>query len=484
DLHLQPVPGGDLCLANGLLYVVREQGRTDRAYVDQHTTDYALAGAVADQYPPSFVEQTSGVSESDLRRCVDWLADGPSMLLTGRGPEQQSKGVDGVHALINLMLALGKVGKPFSGYGTLTGQGNGQGGREHGQKADQLPGYRLIKNPDHRTAVAKVWDVDPDDLPGPGKSAVELIDDFGREVHGLIVMGSNLPVATPNRNRVVDKLHALDLLVVCDAFDNDTTAVADVVLPTLQWAEEEGTMTNLEGRVIRRRKAIDPPAGCRSDLDVLQQLASRLGGEKFVPSSEPEAIFDELRRASAGGVADYSGISYERIDTEEGVFWPCTSDDHPGTPRLFADGFPTPDGKARFFPVRHRPAAEEPDADYPLWFTTGRYKQHYNSGAQTRRVQPLRAAKPKPKLELHPLLAHRLGVGDDDPVEVSSRRGTVRFDVTVTPDIRPDVVFAPFHYGGRASANVLTVPALDPTSRMPEFKVCAVRIDLPNGEAA
>jgi assimilatory nitrate reductase catalytic subunit len=237
-----------------------------------------------------------------MRRTVRSLADeGGSMLLSGRGPEQQSKGVDSVLAQINLMLALGKVGKPSSGYGCLTGQGNGQGGREHGQKADQLPGYRLITDPDHREAIARVWGVDPASLPGKGKSAFELLDSCGPEggIRALLVFGSNVLVGSPQVKRIEAKVKALDLLVVCDSFLNETARLAHVVLPILQWAEEEGTMTNLEGRVILRRKAVDPPPGVRTDLDVLRELAERLGvGSSFAFRSASE-VFDELRVATA-----------------------------------------------------------------------------------------------------------------------------------------------------------------------------------------
>ena len=403
---------------------------------------------------------------------------GSSMILSGRGPEQQSKGVDTVLALANLMLALGKVGKPSSGFATLTGQGNGQGGREHGQKADQLPGYRLIADPEHRAAVAAVWGVDADSLPGPGKSAYELLNALGPDggIRALLVVGSNVVVASPNAGHIDENIRKLDLLVVCDAFLNETSGLAHVVLPTLQWAEEDGTTTNLEGRVILRRRSVLPPDGPRSDLEILCALARRLGVEELFRYSGAEEVFDELRRATAGARADYSGITYAKIDRQDGVFWPCPDLDHPGTPRLFADRFYHPDGKARFHAVKHRVAGEEPDAEYPLYFTTGRYKEHYNSGAQTRQVATLVDAKPEPRLQIHPRLAARLGVADGDRIVVESRRGRVEFAASLSVDIRPDTLFAPFHWGGRRAANLLTNPALDPTSKMPEFKICAVRV--------
>jgi assimilatory nitrate reductase catalytic subunit len=303
-----------------------------------------------------------------------------------------------------------------------------------------------------------------------------LLDSLGTSIRGLLVMGSNVAVASPHAGRIIDRLKSLDFLAVCDSFLNETAELAHVVLPVTQWAEEDGTMTNLEGRVIRRRKAIESPPGVKSDIEVLRELARRLGyGEKFAFASSEE-VFDELRRATAGGIADYAGITYDRIDREGGVFWPCPTEQHSGTPRLFAERFHHADSRAKFHAVDHRAAGEEPDADYPLYFTTGRYQEHYNSGAQTRQVARLLGAKPLPRLQLHPELAARLGADDGWLVTVESRRGRVEFAAELTPGIRPDTLFAPFHWGDRHAANLLTNPALDPTSRMPEFKLTAVRI--------
>ena len=485
-IHLQLTPGSDLALANGLLYLAVEEGLIDEAYIEARTVGFEAVRRAVSQYYPARVERQTGVSVETMRRVVRLLAGpGGAMLLSGRGPEQQSKGVDTVLAFINLMLALGTVGKPFSGYACLTGQGNGQGGREHGQKADQLPGYRLIEDPDHRAAVAAVWGVDPATLPGKGKSAFELLDSLGPEggIRALLVFGSNILVGSPQVKRVEAKVKQLDLLVVADAFLNETAQLADVVLPVMQWAEEDGTMTNLEGRVILRRRAVEPPEGVKDDLEILGELADRLGAGHLFPARTAGEVFEELGRATAGGKADYSGISYEKIDRQDGVFWPCPAPDHPGTPRLFADRFAHPDGRARFHVVEHRRAGEEPDPEYPIWFITGRYKEHYNSGAQTRMVAKLADAQPGPRLQIHPRLAARLGLEGGGRVVVESRRGRVEFEATLSVEIRPDTVFAPFHWGGKQAANILTNPALDPTSRMPEFKLCAVRLLPPPGEA-
>ncbi|MET8079079.1 molybdopterin oxidoreductase family protein [Streptomyces sp. NPDC005303] len=486
DLHLMPRPGSDLALALGLLHLVVAEGRTDEAYISERTVGWEDARAAAMAHWPEYVERITGVPVPQLRETVRLFCEPESaMVLTARGPEQQSKGTDTVSAWINLCLATGRAGRPFSGYGCLTGQGNGQGGREHGQKADQLPGYRKLDDPAARAHVAEVWGVDPDSLPGPGRSAYELLDALGTDIKSLLLMGSNPVVSAPRAAHIEERIKSLDFLAVCDVVLSETAALADVVLPVTQWAEETGTTTNLEGRVLLRRKAITPPDGIRSDLDVMHELADRLGVEKGFPT-DPEEVFEELRRASAGGPADYSGITYRRLAEENGVFWPCPTpvkdpsaadDAHPGTPRLFLDRFAHPDGRARFVPVSHRAIAEEPDEEYPVLLTTGRVVAQYQSGAQTRRVDELNAAAPGPFVELHPRLAERLGAAEGDPVAVVSRRGRAVAPARITLGIRPDTVFMPFHWYGEGRANTLTNPALDPTSRMPEFKACAVRLE-------
>lgn len=482
DLHLAPRPGTDLALALGMLHLVVAEGRTDEEFVATRTDGWPAARAGAMSHWPEHVERLTGIPVPQLREAVRMFCDADSgMVLTARGPEQQSKGTDTVGAWINLCLATGKAGRPYSGYGCLTGQGNGQGGREHGQKADQLPGYRRLDDPAARAHVAGVWGVAPESLPGPGRSAYELLDALGGDVKALLLMGSNPVVSAPRAAHVEERLRSLDFLAVADVVLSETAALADVVLPVTQWAEETGTTTSLEGRVLLRRRALTPPPGVRSDLEVLHGLAALLGWEKGFPT-DPEEVFDELRRASAGGPADYAGIGYRRIEEERGVFWPCPGSGpgeppHPGTPRLFLDRFATADGRARFVPVVHRPAAEETDADYPVVLTTGRVVSHYQSGAQTRRVPELNAAAPGPFVELHPRLAERIGVAEGEPVAVHSRRGKAVAPARITTAIRPDTVFMPFHWAGEGRANTLTNPALDPVSRMPEFKVCAVRLE-------
>ncbi|MCS0639771.1 molybdopterin oxidoreductase family protein [Streptomyces sp. LP05-1] len=481
-LHLRPAPGTDLALALGLLHIAVTEGLADTGYIERRTRGYEEAVGRAMGWWPERVEAVTGVPASDQRTAVRMLAEHPrTYVLTGRGAEQHSQGTATAAAFINLALALGLPGTTGAGYGCLTGQGNGQGGREHGQKSDQLPGYRSITDPAARAQVAGVWGVRPETLPGPGRTAWELLDALGgdRGIRALLVFASNPVVSAPHSARVADRLAALDLLVVADFVPSDTARTADVVLPVAQWAEEEGTMTSLEGRVLRRRALLTPPPGVRDDLRVLRDLAVRLGEPASRYPTEPRAVFEELRAASRGGRADYSGISYERLDAGEALHWPCpdTAPDHPGTPRLFLDRFAHPDGRARFAAVDHRGPAETTSEEYPVYATTGRVLAHYQSGAQTRRVAELAEAAPEAYVEVHPDTAARCRLTDRGLARVSSARGAMTARVRLDPTLRPDTVFVPFHFARDGRANLFTHPALDPRSGMPEFKVSAVRLD-------
>lgn len=483
DLHLQPVPGTDLALANGMLNVVAREGLLDERYVFERTRGFEAVRRAVRLYWPDRVERITGVPENDIVAAARILANADrAMILTARGAEQHSSGTDTVQAFINLALALGLPGRPYSGFATITGQGNGQGGREHGQKCDQLPGYRKLDDPVARAHVAQVWGVNPADLPSSGRSAYEMLSGIGSVggVRTLWVLASNIAVSAPDSTYVAEKLAELDFLVVSDIFLSETAALADVVLPTTQWAEESGTMTNLEGRVILRRAALAAPGDVRSDLDVMTDLAKRMGAHGF--SAEPQEVFEELCRASQGGKADYRGMSYERIEAHNGLFWPCPSALYSDTPRLFVEDFPTPDRRAHFHATEQRTAAELPDDDYPYYLTTGRVLRQYQSGTQTRRVAQLSDGNSEPVAELHPALGRRIGIGDGDKVRLTTRRGEVVMTARMDSGIRPDTIFAPFHWGGAAGINRLTNPALDPQSRMPSFKVCAVAVSAIHAE--
>ncbi|MFI5590541.1 molybdopterin oxidoreductase family protein [Amycolatopsis sp. NPDC051758] len=486
SLHLAPSPGTDLALALGILHAVVADGHLDQSYVDDRTSGFAEMWRIAASWWPERAERVCGVSAADMRLAAAKLAAARNAyILTARGTEQHATGTATVGAWINLALSLGLPGRKGSGFGCLTGQGNGQGGREHGQKADQLPGYRKLDDPAAREYVAGVWGVDPDSLPGPGRSASELLEALGQDggPKALMVFGSNVVVSAPRSQRVQDRLSSLDFLVVADFVLSETAALADVVLPVTQWAEEDGTLTNLEGRVLLRRKAMDPPPGVRSDLDVLSGLAERLGQPSGRFPVDAETAFEELRIASKGGIADYSGVSYDRLRAGEALHWPVPENDHPGTPRMFLDTFAHPDGRARFVPVEHTGPAELPDEEFPLQATTGRVLQHYQSGAQTRLIDELNDVVPEVFVEVHPDTAKRAGLEEGDAARIRSRRGETVAKVRFVQSLKPDLVFLPFHFPGAQRANLFTNPALDPVSRMPEFKVCAVSLSTVDGAA-
>ncbi|MGN7198839.1 molybdopterin oxidoreductase family protein [Arthrobacter sp. SAFR-044] len=482
-LHLQPLPGTDLTLLLGLSHVVIHEDLVDTAYLQERTSGYSGVVRSVNAFWPERVQSLTGVPAELIRETARLLAAGArkggSYILTGRGVEQHVDGTDTATAAINLSLLLGLPGSARSGYGTLTGQGNGQGGREHGQKADQLPGYRKITDPAARAHVAAVWGVPEDLIPGPGLPAVQLLKSLGKPdgVRCLFVHASNIAVAAPDANAVIEGLRSLDFLVVCDFFLSETAAEADLILPVLQWAEEEGTLTNLEGRVLRRRRAISPPAGARSELWIMARLAERLDAPSTY-SEDPETVFEELRLASAGGLADYSGIDYAMLDRGEAAYWPYPAGST-GTPRLFRDGFAHPDGNAVMVPVaprrRRTPEAEAAGhaidpAGKAMTLITGRLLEHYQSGAQTRRVAELAAAQPEARMQIHPGAAHALGIAAGTLVSVSNGRGEVVCRAELSTGIRPETVFLPFHFPGAESANRLTEAATDPVSGMPEFK--------------
>ncbi|MET0931287.1 MAG: molybdopterin-dependent oxidoreductase, partial [Aeromicrobium sp.] len=482
--HVQLVPGTDLVLALGLLHIVFAEGLADTDYLANRVDGVEDVRRSVAEWWPERVAATTGVAETQLRRIARSLADASphrggrgAFLLTGRGSEQHADGTDTVTAIISLALVLGLVGAERGGYGAITGQGNGQGGREHGQKADQLPGYRMIADPSARDHVAAVWGVDPAVLPGPGVPAVELLMSLGQPdgPRALFVHGSNILVSAPDALVVRRRVEALDLVVVCDFLPSETALLADYVLPVTQWAEEDGTMTGLEGRVLRRRQAVEPPAGVRSELEIFAALASRLDAPGTW-STDPREVYDELRMASAGGRADYAGITYDRLDAGEALYWPCPSEDHPGTPRLFADTFPTATGRARMVAVREIGPDEPLRAEAPVWLVTGRVLQHYQSGAQTRRVAKLNDSMPRAHVEIHPVLAARIGLEGLDDVRITSKRGSMVAQARISADIRPDTVFVPFHFADAGMVNAVTNAATDPISGMPEFKVCAVQI--------
>jgi assimilatory nitrate reductase catalytic subunit len=430
-------------------------------------------------YTPAKVEELTGILEGVVRTIARGFARAETgMVFTARGLEQQVNGVENTLNYINLTLLTGKIGRSGCGYGAVTGQANGQGGREHGQKADQLPGYRLIENQQDREFVAKVWGIHPDELPGKGVSAYEMLQkaDEG-EIKAMIVLGSNPLVSSPNSRMVERALQKLELLVVVDLFETETASLAHWILPGSSFLEGEGTLTNLEGRVFHRNQVLDSPGSTKLDYQIICELAHHLGRGQYFQYESIEEVFMELIATTSGAKADYSGINYDRLRAEKGVFWPCPSSEHPGTPLLFTKQFYHADGRARLFGITPKMPAEPIDSEYPYILTTGRLANHYLSGAQTRRTEALNKKAPVPVAEIHPWLASRVGLGPGGRIRVTSRRGSLEFLVKVTESIQPRTIFVPFHWGEQLSINRLTNDALDPTSRMPEFKICAVKIE-------
>ncbi len=489
DLFLPVKPGRDIALFNGILNLMIENDWLDHEFIDQHTVGFEAVAEHVRQWTPKKTAEVTGISERAIRQAAEWWGQAKSsFLLHARGIEHHTHGVQNCLGAINIVLASGRIGREGCGYATITGQGNGQGGREHGQKCDQLPGARDISNPEHRAYVAGIWGITPDEMPAAGVDVYEMFRRIDRgEIRGLLSICFNPKVSLPDNNFVTQCLDKLEFYVAIDFFLNETAQHADIVLPGSLHEEDEGVVTQIEGRVIKINKAIDPPGDAKQDWRIIQNIAKELGREHGFTFTAPHEIFEELRVASKGGIADYSGITYEKIEQQGGVFWPCPSDDHPGTPRLFEEGswnplakdngpFYFPDGKARFNVAAYTPPAEDTDDEYPLMLTTGRVISHFLSGTQTRRIGPLVDQYPEPRLEMHPRLAQQLGIADGEFATVESRRGKITLPVMVVTTIRPDTVFVPYHWPGRKSINQLTISAQDPISKIPEYKVCAVRV--------
>lgn len=480
DLFLPVRPGRDSALANGILHVMIERDWIDEKFIARHTHDFDQVRALVKKYTPEITEKITGVPARSIISAAEiWGPADTSMLLHARGIEHHTKGVENVLSYINLVLATGRIGKPGCGYGTITGQGNGQGGREHGQRCNQLPGGRDINKPEDRQFIADFWGVPEPEIPKQGLTACEIIDAIERgEIKGLLSISFNPLVSIPDSNRTRTALEKLEFFACIDFFMSETARYADVVLAGSLQEEDEGTITTGEGRCVRLRNSVPPPGDARVDWWIIRELAKSLGKEKWFSYKNAGEIFTELTAASKGGPIDYSGMSYEKIEKNMGIFWPCSAPEHSGTPRLFEGGkFHHPDGKAKFHAYDYRPPAEDIDAAFPICFTSGRVVSQYLSGTQTRRIPALVKQYPEPLCEMHPILAGKLGIKNRDIVKVTTRRGKITLPALVVTSIRPDTVFIPYHWPGKKAANQVTIRALDPISKIPEFKVCACRVE-------
>lgn len=474
DLHLALKPGTDAIIANGLLRAVAALGLVDRRFVDERTAGFDEALAAAEPWTPHRVEAATGVDARSLVEAARLLGSAKrAMVLHARGAEQQTSGTQNALAYINVALACGLAGRRGCGIVPLTGQRNGQGGREHGQRCDQLPGARSIEDPEHRRQVAATWGVEPERIPGRGRSFVEVFDDAheGR-VAGMLTISTNPAVSSPDLHKVRRALSRLEHLVVIDPFLSETAQFATVVLPGTTFAEEDGTITTTDGRVVRVDAAVGPQPG-RGDIDVFRNLANRLGAGRHFSFVDGREVFEELRRVSAGGPADYSGMTWDAIRSRGGIFWPCPEEGHPGTPLLYTERFAHPDGKARFHAVTPADPPVVADTEYPLVLTTGRVLAHYLSGNQTRRIEDQAAKAPEAYVEVHPATASRLGLQAGRPVRLTSRQGSVEVPWKDHGGLRRDMLFMPYHW---PVANLLTADDLDPVSRIPGLKYTPVKL--------
>ncbi|NLY70380.1 MAG: formate dehydrogenase subunit alpha [Clostridiales bacterium] len=463
DIFLQIAPGTNIALINSMMNVIIEEGLYDEEYVKNKTEGFEELKAKVKEYTPEKAAEICGVDAEDIRKAARMYAEAEnSPIYYAMGITQFTDGTNNVLNLSSLALICGKVGKYGSGINPLRGQNNVQGACDMGVLPGDYPGYQKVSDPDSVKKFSEAWGVD---LPTtPGVTLTEIDD----RIKCLYIMGEDPMLTFPHLGDVEKKLKDLELLVVQDIFLTETAKLADVVLPAASYAEKDGTFTNTERRVQKIRKAVNPPGEAKADWEIIDELMKRFGYNNNYSSVED--IFDEMRKLTPS----YAGITYERLEELGSLQWPCPSEDHPGTPILHTDKFARGD-KALLVPTDYDKPAELPDDDYPLLLTTGRVLYHYQGSSMTGKSEGINKLSEKSFIEIHPNDAEKLGICDKDMVVVESRRGTVTIEAIVTDSIKEGVVFMPFHFVS-GSANSLTNHALDPSSKIPEYKVSAVRI--------
>lgn len=483
DLYVPLNPGSDVAFINGMIYVLMNEGLINREFISMHTEGFDEVEKIIQEYTPEMVSQICGIPSSMVREAALIYGQAKSaMTLWAMGLNQSRQGTDKNNAVINLSLITGNIGRPGAGPFSLTGQANAMGGRETGGLANLLPGHRYMDNPVHRHEVAAFWGCgEISDM--KGKTAVELFDAvYKGNIKAVWIICTNPVVSLPNGSKFEEALKRAELVVVQDLYSpTDTTLFADVILPAAGFGEKEGTMTNSERRISYIAQAVNPPGEAIPDWEILTRFAHKMGFAESFPYKRAEDIFEEYKRITKGTDMDITGITYERLKTEGPIQWPCPDVNHPGTPRLYTDGrFQTENGRARFIPVRFIPPAETTDSDFPFILTTGRLRDQWHTMTKTGKVEKLLLHDPAPTLEINIKDANRIGVTDRDLVVIESRRGKATTQAMVTDRIKEGTVFLPFHWGkllaDNGRANLMTVEALDPFSKQPEFKACAVRI--------
>lgn len=470
DIHIRQHNGTDVAWLMGMQHIIVREGWQDQAYIDERCEGWDAYKKSLEFYTPEKVEELSGISPERLFEAAKLYATGGrAAIYFSMGITQHSHGVDNVKACANLALITGNLGFEGGGVNPLRGQSNVQGACDMGALPNVFSGYQPVTDEAARQKFAAAWDVDAAFLSGKvGQTVTTMINSCGNEIKALYFMGENPMVSDPNLNHVEEQLNKLDLLIVQDIFLTETAKKADVVLPGVAFAEKTGTYTNTERRAQVSRAAVTPPVGARQDYEIIADLATRLGCADFPRT--PEDLFKEVKALTPS----YHGMTYERIEKERGLRWPCPNEDHPGTPILHIGKFPR--GKALLSALDYRPPAEEPDAEYPMRLSTGRLLQHFHTGSMSRRAGVLDRLVPHGDVEIHPEDALEMGLTDGESVKVITRRGEVVTTAQVTPRVAPGSLFMAFHFS-EAAANRLTNDALDPVAKIPEFKICAARIE-------
>jgi formate dehydrogenase alpha subunit len=461
-------PGTDVAWINGLIHVILEEGLEDRAYIEERTEGVEALREVVKQYDPQTVSKITGVDAEDIVDAARLYASGaPATILYAMGITQHTTGTDNVKSLANLAMLCGNVGKAGGGVNPLRGQNNVQGACDMGGLPNVYPGYQKVIDPGSREKFEQAWGAPLSDE--MGQALTEMLPAALRgEIKSLYIMGENPMLSDADIGHVKQALEAVDFLVVQDIFLTETARLADVVLPATSYAEREGTVTNTERRVQLSREVIPPLPGARRDWEIVCDVATRMGYAMHYESAAE--IMDEI----ASVTPSYGGISYARLDHGEELCWPCPTPEHPGTPILHQHGFAR--GKGLFHAIEYLPANELPDKRYPMVLTTGRILEHFHTGTMTRKSKGLDALVSGPFVEMSHVDARKLRIKDGQKVRVASRRGAIELAARVQERVEPGVVFVPFHFW-EAAANALTNPAYDPIAKIPEFKVCAVRVE-------
>ncbi len=467
DLAVQQNLGTDVALLNAVMKVILDNNWHDEAFIRDRTEGFEAFKELIDGVSVEDASALTGISAEKIEKMAEIYAKADTAsILYCMGITQHTTGVDNVKTLANLAMLTGNVGRESTGVNPLRGQNNVQGACDMGGLPNVFSGYQQVIDQASHEKMAKAWDSGkfPREV---GLTIPEMITGIEQgTVKGLYVLGENPIVSDPDSNHVAKALEKIDFLVVQDIFLTPTAELAHVVLPGACFAEKDGTFTNTERRVMRVRKAVDPPGEARQDWEIIQELASRFGYPLHYES--PKAIMEEI----AAVTPSYGGISYERLEGE-GLQWPCPDPEHSGTVYLHKDKFAR--GRGLFHPIEFKPPAESTDADYPLWLTTGRIFSQYHTGTMTRNSPTLSSEYPENFLEMNPEDARELGLRQGDSARIASRRGEITARTQVTERLKKGTVFVPFHYV-ESSVNKLTNPAMDPVAKIPEYKVCAVKI--------